>query len=169
MKASNIFGRGFGERKLKPVLAKYPNILLDKDSDAKKVEKLVTVDGWSTKSASEFVKHIGAFVAFMKECGLEGRLKASKKAVVAEAGAGSEADKSHPLFGKKVVMTGFRDKDLIKLIESKGGEMGSSVSKKTFAVLVKDIDEDTGKAEQARQLGVSLMTPESFKKLYNLV
>ena len=66
MKASNIFGRGFGERKLKPVLAKYPNILLDKDSDAKKVEKLVTVDGWSTKSASEFVKHIGAFVAFMK-------------------------------------------------------------------------------------------------------
>jgi DNA ligase (NAD+) len=174
MKASNIFGRGFGERKLKPVLVKYPNILLDKDSDAKKVEKLVTVDGWSTKSASEFVKHIGAFVAFMKECGLEGRLKASKKAMTgtdtgAGAGAGSEADKSHPLFGKKVVMTGFRDKDLIKLIESKGGEMGSSVSKKTFAVLVKDIDEDTGKAEQARQLGVSLMTPESFKKLYNLV
>ena len=70
MKASNIFGRGFGERRL-VVLAKYPNILLDKDSDAKKVEKLVTVDGWSTKSASEFVKHIGAFVAFMKECGLE--------------------------------------------------------------------------------------------------
>lgn len=174
MKASNIFGRGFGERKLKPVLAKYPNILLDKDSDAKKVEKLVTVDGWSTKSASEFVKHIGAFVAFMKECGLEGRLKASKKAMTgtdtgAGAGAGAEADKSHPLFGKKVVMTGFRDKDLIKLIESKGGEMGSSVSKKTFAVLVKDLDEDTGKAEQARQLGVSLMTPESFKKLYNLV
>ena len=171
MKASNIFGRGFGERKLKPVLAKYPNILLDKDSDAKKVEKLVTVDGWSTKSASEFVKHIGAFVAFMKECGLEGRLNASKKETDAGSGSGAgvEGDKSHPLFGKKVVMTGFRDKDLIKLIESKGGEMGSSVSKKTFAVLVKDIDEDTGKAEQARQLGVSLMTPESFKKLYNLV
>ena len=173
MKASNIFGRGFGERKLKPALAKYPNILLDKDSDAKKVEKLVTVDGWSTKSASEFVKHIGAFVAFMKECGLEGRLKTSKNATAsgtdAGSGAGSEADKSHPLFGKKIVMTGFRDKDLIKLIESKGGEMGSSVSKKTFAVLVKDLDEDTGKAEQARQMGVSLMTPESFKKLYNLI
>tara|TARA_B110000858_G_scaffold197500_3_gene259380 strand:+ start:1974 stop:5336 length:3363 start_codon:yes stop_codon:yes gene_type:complete len=172
MKASNIFGRGFGERKLKPVLAKYPNILLDKDSDTKKVAKLVTVDGWSTKSASEFVKHIGAFVAFMKECGLEARLKTSNPGGTVEAGvavgAGVEVDKSHPLFGKKIVMTGFRDKDLIKRIESKGGEMGSSVSKKTFAVLVKDIDEDTGKAEQARQLGVSLMTPESFKKLYNL-
>ena len=172
MKASNIFGRGFGERKLKPVLAKFPNILLDKESDSAMIEKLITVEGWSTKSASEFIKHIGAFVAFMKECGLEDRLRAASKAK--ESGAGDEgseagaAKTSHPLYGKKIVMTGFRDKDLIKLIENKGGELGSSVSKKTFAVLVKDLDEDTGKAEQARQLGVSLMTPDSFKKLYNL-
>ena len=161
MKASNIFGRGYGERKITPALEKFPTILLDKESDARKINKLETVDGWSTKSASEFVKHIGAFIAFLKECGLESRLdfsSASKKQVV--------KDESHPLFGKKIVVTGFRPKELIALIESKGGEMGTSVSKKTFAVIVKDIDEDTGKAEQARQLGVSLMTPEAFTKMY---
>ncbi len=79
-----------------------------------------------------------------------------------------KVDTSHPLYGKKIVMTGFRDKALEELIKSKGGEMGSSVSKKTFAVLVKDLDEDTGKAEQARALGVSLMTPDAFKQLYGL-
>ena len=34
--------------------------------------------------------------------------------------------------------------------------------------VVKDTDEDTGKAEQARKLNIPLMTPESFKKKYNL-
>jgi NAD-dependent DNA ligase len=72
------------------------------------------------------------------------------------------------LYGKKIVVTGFRPKELMDKIVSLGGEIGSSVSKKTFAVLVKSLDEDTGKAEQARQLGVSLMTAEGFKKLYNL-
>ena len=30
MKASNIFGKGLGERKIKPILEKYPDILEDK-------------------------------------------------------------------------------------------------------------------------------------------
>ena len=29
----------------------------------------------------------------------------------------AKLDKSHPLFGKKIVMTGFRDKDLIEEIK----------------------------------------------------
>jgi NAD-dependent DNA ligase len=163
MKASNIFGRGFGEKKLKPALAKYPGILTEKENDGKKIEKLVSVEGWSTKSATEFVKHIGAFMAFLKECGLEA------KALSMDMDMDMNMDKKDgPLVGKKIVMTGFRDKELAKLIESKGGEIGSSVSKKTFAVLVKSLDEDTGNAEKAKQLGVSVMTPESFKKLYNI-
>ena len=160
MKASNIFGRGFGERKISPALEKYPNILLEKESDDVKIAKLESVSGWSTKTATEFVKHIGAFLAFLKECGLEDRAKISKTQ--------TKIDDSHVLYGKKIVITGFRPKELMELIKSKGGELTSSVSKKTFAVIVKSLDEDTGKAEQARQLGVSLMTPESFKKLYNL-
>ena len=164
MKASNIFGRGFGEKKLTPALEMYPDILVSKDSDASKVDKLVKVSGWSTKSATEFVKHIDAFVKFIRECGLEDRLVIKKVA----SQSMPKVDTSHPLYGKKIVMTGFRDKALEELIKSKGGEMGSSVSKKTFAVLVKDLDEDTGKAEQARALGVSLMTPDAFKQLYGL-
>jgi NAD-dependent DNA ligase len=163
MKASNIFGRGFGERKITPMLEEYPNILVSKDSDATKIAKITGVSGWSTKTATEFVKHIGAFVAFLKECGLEDRAsgKSVKKAT-------KSVDESHPLFGKRIVITGFRPKELMTQIESMGGVLGSSVSKKTFAVIVKDLDEDTGKAGQARELGIPIMTPDSFKQKYAL-
>ena len=163
MKASNIFGRGFGERKLSPALAKYPNILIEDESDVEKLKKLISVEGWSTKSSTEFIKHIGNFVAFIKECGLEHKLEMgdmSKK--------GPLVDTSHPLFGKKIVFSGFRPKELIAKIQSKGGEIGSAVSKKTFAVIVKSLDEDTGKADQAKALGVSVMIPDAFVKLFNL-
>ena len=170
MKASNIFGRGFGERKLKPVLEKYPGILLDKESDSEKVAKLESVEGWSTKTSNEFVKHIPLFNAFMKECGLEKRL--NKETITGNGSSGIEAfsdvDILHSLYGKRIVITGFRPKEFMELLESKGAILSSSVSKKTFAVIVKTLDEDTGKAEQGRQLGVSVMTPEAFKQLYKI-
>ena len=164
MKASNIFGRGFGEKKLAPALKEFPDILITKESDALKIDRLTTVDGWSTKTATEFVKHIKAFVAFLKECGLEDR--AVEKAD--PAGQGKELDISHPLYRQKIVFSGFRPKELMEKIQNRGGEIASSVSKKTFAVIVKTLDEDTGKTQQARELGVSIMTPESFSTLYGL-
>jgi NAD-dependent DNA ligase len=63
-------------------------------------------------------------------------------------------------------MTGFRDAEIQDAIKNVGAKLGSSVSSKTFIVLVKNKDEDTGKAEDARKLGVTLMTPEEFKKKY---
>ena len=58
------------------------------------------------------------------------------------------------------------DQLLLEAIKKKGGILGSSVSKKTFVVLVLDKDESTGKADQARSLSIPLMTPEEFKTKY---
>ena len=44
-----------------------------------------------------------------------------------------KGDVSDPLYGREIVMTGFRDKDLIKAIEAKGGKLGSSVKGHTRA------------------------------------
>jgi NAD-dependent DNA ligase len=44
--------------------------------------------------------------------------------------------------------------------------VGSSVSKKTFVVLVKDKTEDTGKANEARKYNIPLMTPQEFSDKY---
>ena len=73
---------------------------------------------------------------------------------------------NNPLFGKTIVMTGFRDTDIQEALKNIGARLGSSVSKNTFVVLVKDLSEDTGKAADARRLGVLLTTPEVFKEKY---
>jgi NAD-dependent DNA ligase len=63
-------------------------------------------------------------------------------------------------------MTGFRDNTLQDTLKNIGAKIGSSVSSKTFIVLVKDNDEDTGKALEAKKLGIPLMTPQEFKSKY---
>ncbi len=51
-------------------------------------------------------------------------------------------------------------------IKAVGGNNATAVSKNTFVVLVKDTDEDTGKADQARKLNIPLMTPNAFQVKY---
>ena len=117
------------------------------------------LEGFKEKTAMMFVPYIGKFLEFLDSIGQLKKLKQQNTQTY---------DKSHPLYDKKIVITGFRDKNLQKEIEKKGGKIGSSVSKKTFVVLVKSLDDDTGKADKARNLGVSLMTPHQFKSKFNL-
>ena len=159
MDATNIFGRGFGKKKFKTILTEHPDIITSKLSDAEKVELVKSVSGMAKKTAEKFVSNLTEFVQWCTEAGVTSKLNYT-------AESGPKVDQSHPLYGKKIVMTGFRDKELVATIEALGASTGSSVSKNTFVVLVKDKDEDTGKADQARKLGVPLMTPEEFKDKY---
>ena len=161
MNATNIFGRGFGTIRLISILEAYPDILVIMQDSSGKIDKVKRVDGMAKKTAEKFVSKIPAFVEWANEAGVSDRL-------IYEKSTTDTVNKSHPLYKKKVVMTGFRDKDLTKVLQDLGVIMGSSVSKNTFVVLVKDVDEDTGKADQARKLNIPLMTPEDFKKKYSL-
>jgi NAD-dependent DNA ligase len=159
MSASNMFGRGFSEKRLELIMESYPNVLVSKESDTQKVAKISAIKGMAEKTAEAFVEKIPDFNQFIKEAGLVNKLTqgfAEKKPV----------DESHPLFGKTIVMTGFRDDKIQEAIKNVGAKLGSSVSKNTFIVLVKDIEEDTGKAAEAKKLGVTLMTPNEFTKKY---
>lgn len=158
MSASNIFGRGISEKKIEPILESFPDILTSSDNSEEKIKKVMSVKGMARKTAELFVNNIPAFLDFMKECNLDSKL--------GQVVQKSELDESHPLFQKSIVMTGFRDENLGLMLKNIGAKLGSSVSKNTFAVLVKDKDEDTGKANDARNLGVPLYTPEEFKSKY---
>jgi DNA ligase (NAD+) len=160
MQASNIFGRGFGKRRFTSILAQQPDILVSPKIDAEKLESLKAIDGMAKKSAEKFLFHIVPFVEWAKSAGLESRLVYKAKP--------NSADTGHDLFGKKWVMTGFRDKELIEKLGKVGAQQQSAVSKKTFMVIVKDKDEDTGKAEEAKRLGVQVLTPEEVIEKYKL-
>jgi NAD-dependent DNA ligase/DNA polymerase/3'-5' exonuclease PolX len=158
MSASNIFGRGISEKKIEPILEAFPDILTSGESSQEKIKKVMSVKGMAKKTAELFVNNIPTFLDFVKECGLDQILeKVEQKA---------DVDESHPLYKKSIVMTGFRDENLGEALKSVGAKLGSSVSSKTFAVLVKDKEEDTGKANEARKLGIALYTPEEFKSKY---
>jgi NAD-dependent DNA ligase len=158
MSASNIFGRGISEKKIEPILDAFPDILTSGESSEEKIKKVMSVKGMARKTAELFVNNIPAFMEFVTECGIDHLLGKSEKKLV--------VDESHPLYQKSIVMTGFRDEGLGLMLKNVGAKLGSSVSKNTFAVLVKDKDEDTGKANDARKLGVPLYTPEEFKTKY---
>ncbi len=66
MSASNIFGRGFGERKIKKILDVYPDIV-DKyttKQNEKWRSKLLTVDGFDEISVDNFLSALPYFQKF---------------------------------------------------------------------------------------------------------
>ena len=113
------------------------------------------------KSARLFVSNKKDFLEFLKEIGQEEKLNEKPTSK-------SPVDTSGPLYKKTIVMTGFRDEELGKMIEKAGGKLGSSVSKNTFAVVIKGDENEpgTGKVEQAKKLNVIVINVDKFKQLY---
>jgi ribonuclease HI len=67
---------------------------------------------------------------------------------------------------QKIVMSGFRSKELAELIVSLGGRVLSSVSSNTTIVIVKNKNATTDKINKARQHGAEIMTEEEFRNKY---
>jgi len=162
MSASNIFGRGFSEKKLELIMNEIPNILVSDDTNDEKISEVASIKGMAIKTAEAFVSKIDDFKEFLEKCDLENKLYEEKQI------SKTIADESNPLFGKTVVLTGTRDKDILEYLKTIGAKQGSSVSKNTFLVVAKSEDDDTGKAEEAKKLGISVISVENFKKKYML-
>jgi NAD-dependent DNA ligase len=154
MAKSNQLGRGFSTKRAEQILAQYPTVF---EKGEQNIAKLVAIDGIEKKSAQAFVSHIPEFLKFLEECGLMDKLTISAVAAI---------DESHPLFGKTIVLSGFRDKEIEEKLKAVGAKLGSGVSKNTFALLVKDLNETRGKVEDAKKNGVQLMVHEEFTKKY---
>ena len=157
--ASNIFGRGFSDKRVELILESYPEVLTSSESAVAKVNRIMSIKGMAKKTAEAFVEKIPDFIKFMDECGLQSKLTGTVAVAVV-------ADTSHPLYKKSVVMTGIRDANVAEALKKVGANLGSSVSKNTVVVIAKSSDEDTGKAAEARKLGIPIMTPGEFTAKY---
>ena len=158
MGASNLFGRGLGIKRIIQIMKAYPDILVSNETNNQKLQKVIDLEGFKDKTAELFVPYIPKFVQFLKKINRLDKLNVQEKKV----------NKSHPLYDKKIVITGFRDKSLQQKLANIGVKLTSSVSKNTFMVLVKDIDDDTDKAEKAKARNIPIMTKEQFIETYNL-
>jgi NAD-dependent DNA ligase len=159
MHATNLFGRGFGLKKLELILTAEPTILVNTTwSFSEKVQRVSAIEGMAEKTAEQFVTQIPVFLAFLTETHLLGKLHTNAIA----------KDQTHPLYGKHIVLTGFRDKELLEKLQAVGAEQGSAVTKKTFVVLSKEPATETSKTQEAKALGILMMTPMEFKTKYML-
>ena len=163
MVASGKLGRGLGERKVRPILAMYPDILVSKESNMEKIEMLKKVAGIGKENAAEFVDNIPGFLAFLRECSLESKLNASK---IEEPLEKSDIDPSNPFYQKKVVMTKTRDKEIIDFVTKMGAVLEDSMKKDTFVLIVKSLEDTSSKTEYAKKNGIPILSVEQFKEKY---
>ena len=160
MGATAIFGRGLGSKTFKKVLNADPGVLAPGMAPEERLERLSAVKGLGKKGAQTIVEKLPEFMAFVEAAGLGAKLR-HRPSVVRDTG--------HPLFGKRYVLTGFRDKKLVEQLKGLGAEQAGAVTKTVFVVVSPDGEEsDTGKADQAKKLGIPILTPQQFKLKYKL-
>jgi NAD-dependent DNA ligase len=155
---SNLIGRGFGEKKIAKIFQEYTNVLEERN-----VAKLAAIPGFSHRTAAEFVQNVPRFMAFLGEIGWEGGM-AGLVAQMPEATSGMAGGK---LAGKSVVLTGFRDKELEAAVVAGGGNISGSVSKNTFALIVKSKEDcSSSKYATAIKLGIPVYDAPEFREKF---
>ena len=131
------------------------------DTSPDKIKRVSQIEGMAKKTAEQFMSQVPKFLAFLAETKLSAKLQQEPPPTTMK-------DKTHPLYGKHFVMTGFRDKALLEKLLAVGAEQGSAVRKNTFVVLVKDPTEETSKTIEAKALGIPILTPDDFLLKYPL-
>jgi NAD-dependent DNA ligase len=163
MVASNIFGRGLGEITFTKILNAIPEILTSTENNSIKKIKLLNVEGVATTTADKFILHIPEFLTFIQDAKLQDKLKI----LSVDLSVDDSSIKSHELYNKQIVLTNFRDKEVIETIKKYGGVLTNSVTKNTFAVIVKEtIEEETTKTKMARNLNIPILTKTMFEEKF---
>lgn len=146
--ATPFFGRGFGVRKAKKILAQ---MSFDDFLNAS-VDQIVNIEGFD-KTSTEIFNGIEVFKSFYNN--IEEFVTFEEK---------EQADDN--LRNEKIVMTGFRDKELQEKIEVRGGTVASGVSKNTTIVIAQDVNSNSGKVKKARELGIPVISQRDFDFKY---
>lgn len=155
--ATNILGRGMGLSRVTTILESYPDILVSNENDEEKLKKIAALPGFKDKTANLFVPYIKEFVTFMTLIHQKEKLTFVKH---------TNYNMAHPLYGKKIVITGFRDKKIEEKMKTFGIIISNSINSKTHLVLVKNKNQDTTKAIKAKELKLPILTLKEFMSKY---
>jgi NAD-dependent DNA ligase len=155
MSASNIFGSGMGQSKLKLMTESIPSTL-DPDAAYPDLSQIMAIKGIGERNARQFLNHLADFHEFMMDAGLPCR---STKVTTQDTPEGCMS-----VAGKNIVFTGFRSKELSEYVEQHGGRVMSSVSRSTHIVVARFKEDESTKAEQARELEIPLMDRKEFEE-----
>ena len=147
--ASNFF-KGLGTKKL--ALVRRFDSLLNRPS----IKRLLEIEGFSQILSTNYLDAFDSFWHWVAELPIS-------------IAPYKEKIKTGGLLGKKFVFSGFRDVLLEQEIQDNGGSITSSISSKTYALIVKDKNASTSKIEKAKKFLVNIFDREELqKKLFEI-
>ena len=141
MHATGIF-KGLGSKKL----------VLVCDSKNPIMDSIVSINGFSEKSANVYINGLPKFNKFISNLPI----------TIKKGGEEKMKKKSSKCEGMVVVFTGFRSAEMEKEIIINGGEIGSGVSKNTTHLIMKQKGSGTAKENKAIDLGITIWTGEEL-------
>jgi len=163
MVASNKLGHGIGLERVKNILLNHNDIITNSNkyeniSSTQFVKMLKQIEGFDEIISKMFVENYTKFIEFYNSIKNYITINTSIKKPTGNI-----------LLNKHIVISGFRDKHIIDIIAREGGELGSTTSKKTDILIIKDITQnETSKVIKAKDLGIKIYTIDTFLKKYNL-
>lgn len=117
------------------------------------INQVLEIEGFADISAQSYINGYDKFFEFISDLPIT--IEVKKEAVRV----------SNDLDDMTFVFTGVRRSDLEEMIESRGGKIGSSVSKTTTHLVMKSVGSGSSKEKKAIDLGVKIMTVEQLENL----
>jgi NAD-dependent DNA ligase len=124
---------------------------VDLDDADQVLETLLGTPTFSSITAHGFLDGLSEFAEFASANPEITIARHARKAAVSSTAPAAK------LAGKAFVFTGFRDAALKASIEALGGTVVDSISAKVSFVLAKDADDNSGKIQKARALGIPVI------------
>lgn len=162
MTASCIWNEGIGEIRFKSIIETYPNILqygsLSKDE---LISMISSIDGFGQKLAENFSTNLPRFITWLQQ---NPQIQINNDSTIIPQF--EKLNLSGKITGKKILFTGFRSSELKNKLISLGNDVRENISKEI------DIVVTTGaaskKLETAKKYGLTIMSLEDFKHIYEL-
>ena len=179
--ASNVFERGFGKKKLEHIFKSLPNIInliheeskessktnkINKEKIDSLIKQLNELPNMGKITSMKFLERIPDFIEFLKQAKLNYKIDEFKETLQDQS-----QNEEHEEAKIKVIMTGFRDKELSKLLEANNFEIQSSINKNTKYLIVKSEEnkiDDSSKIDFAKKNNIQIVTQDELKKIAKL-
>jgi NAD-dependent DNA ligase len=168
MAASNLFGRGFGVRKLAIIVTNYPDIMKTNWDYNTIKEHVIKLDGFDDILTEQFSLNFHTFKEFFNSLNILAKHRLNNIIDLTHLNQINKITKikKNLTFDKKIVFTGFRDTDLENLITSRGGTISTCVSNNTDYLVYSDLNNKSSKLDKAKKLGITIIEKNDFIKKF---
>ena len=161
--ATNIFGRGLGEKVITNILSSHPDILTSQESLEDKINKIKKINGMGEKTSRQFAENIPLFIEFLEQSNMKTILEKS----LSNKSSKQQDKPEQKLNDKFIIISGFRDKEFTKQLEDLGAKIETTITKKTNLLIIKNKETISGKVAEAEKKNIKIMTRDEFEKTIN--